>query len=193
MSSSKEQVSMCPVCGHNNRPGSLMCENCGSLLNLKAESRRATRDLRDSTHALTEEEREVIDEEPENRVRGGEYRPGCDVVLQVDEVGESVRIMADMLEHPVVIGRQDPMTGQVPEVNLDDFAGYRMGVSRKHAMLEVKNEALTVTDLGSSNGTYLNGNRLAARQPEVVLERDMLRVGQVLLKVMFVDSSEEML
>ena len=124
-------------------------------------------------------------------MRGGEYQPGFHVVLQLNDADKQLRITAEMLEQPVVIGRRDPMTDQVPEANLDDFAGYRMGVSRKHAMVEVKNGTLTVTDLGSSNGTYLNGNRLAARQPEVVLDRDMLRVGQVLLKVMFVDPSEE--
>ena len=191
MSSNTEQVSVCPVCGHSNRPGSLMCENCGSLLNLKAESRRATRDLRDSTHSLTEEERQVVDEEPENHVRGAEYQLGFHVVLQLSDADKSVRVAADVLKDPVIIGRRDPMTEQVPEVNLDDFAGYRMGVSRKHAMLEVKDGGLTVTDLGSSNGTYLNGNRLAARQPEVVLDNDMLRVGQVLLTVLFVNPDEE--
>ena len=71
MSSSTEQVSVCPVCGHSNRRGSLMCENCGSLLNLKAESRRATRDLRDSSQSMTEDERQVIDEEPKSTCGGG--------------------------------------------------------------------------------------------------------------------------
>jgi len=49
-------------------------------------------------------------------------------------------------------------------------------VSRQHCVLTVENETLTAKDLGSSNGTFVNGKRIA----EAALEPgDRLRLGPV--------------
>src|SRR3954447_16570600 len=54
-------------------------------------------------------------------------------------------------------------------------------VSRKHCELFEKKGILLVKDLGSSNGTYVNGKRI---QDQRVLEPgDELTIGQVKLKV----------
>lgn len=164
-----------------------MCENCGTLLDLRAESRRATRDLRDSAEELSKDQVEVIEQAPEHKVRGNEYHEGLAVHLRVAEAKQPVVVSPDMLNSDVVLGRRDPITEQVPEVDLDRFAGYRMGVSRRHAILRLTNGMLTIIDLGSSNGTYLNGNRLEARRPEVVMEGDLLRLGQIIMTVQFVE------
>lgn len=186
MTNRAEQNKPCPVCGYENRPGLLMCENCGSLLNLRAETRRATRDLRDVYRRLGDLQPEAVEDEVVGRIRGTEYESGMAVRLSVDEAARPILVKAASLANQATIGRRDPNTDQVPDIDLDQFAGYRMGVSRKHALLQISGGALTVMDLGSSNGTYLNGNRLAARQPEVVLGGDMLRVGQVLMTVTFI-------
>src|SRR4051812_49990958 len=54
-------------------------------------------------------------------------------------------------------------------------------VSRKHCELFEKKGLLLVKDLGSSNGTFVNGKRI---QEQRVLEPgDELTIGQVMLKV----------
>ena len=45
----------------------------------------------------------------------------------------------------------------------------RKTISRKHAVIEYKNHSFWITDLGSSNGTFLNGRRVAK---EVQLKHD---------------------
>lgn len=187
--SDQKQI-QCPVCSHMNRAGSLVCENCGTLLDLRTESRRATRDLRDSADDLNKESHEAIQETPEKKVRGSEYHDGLAVHLRVAESKQPIVVSSKMLESDVVLGRRDPITEQVPEVDLDMFAGYRMGVSRRHAILKVVNKMLVVVDLGSSNGTYLNGKRLEARSPEVVMEGDLLRLGQIIMTVQFTEDQQ---
>lgn len=55
------------------------------------------------------------------------------------------------------------------------------GVSRHHAKIVDHGDGLVnVLDLGSTNGTYLNGRRVDAA---VLREGDELRVGQVVLRV----------
>lgn len=54
-------------------------------------------------------------------------------------------------------------------------------VSRHHAELVVRDGALVVRDLGSTNGTYRNGTRLAPDVEAIVSSGDRLRFGQTLV------------
>jgi len=52
------------------------------------------------------------------------------------------------------------------------------GVSRKHCSIEVSAAGqLVVRDLGSSNGTYINGNRVVPNQPIELRSGDVLALG----------------
>ena len=65
------------------------------------------------------------------------------------------------------------------------YAAYRMGVSRRHAILMLKSRHLQIVDLGSSNGTMVNGVKLAPHQPRPLRDGDMLSLGKMGLRVIF--------
>lgn len=50
-------------------------------------------------------------------------------------------------------------------------------VSRRHAQFTLSNNQCLVTDLGSANGTFLNGTRLAPNVPTLLNNGDSLRIG----------------
>jgi sigma-B regulation protein RsbU (phosphoserine phosphatase) len=50
-------------------------------------------------------------------------------------------------------------------------------VSRHHARILHRDAHYFVEDLGSSNGTFINGRRLQAHSPEKLHERDLLQIG----------------
>ncbi len=54
-------------------------------------------------------------------------------------------------------------------------------VSRRHATVTVSDGQVTVTDLGSTNGTQVNGNGLAADQPVTLSLGDTVRFGNASL------------
>src|SRR3954447_14533534 len=54
-------------------------------------------------------------------------------------------------------------------------------VSREHTEITVKDEAVTVRDLGSRNGTFLNGKRLGG--PGALKNGDLLQVGPLTFAV----------
>ncbi len=185
---SNESTIQCSVCGHINRAGTLVCENCGTLLNLRRESRRATRDLRDGEEELSEAEKEAVAQPDDGeKIRGAEYNQGQAIHLRIDESKYPLVIAPEMLKKEIVIGRRDPITEKVPEVDLDRYAGYRMGVSRRHAVINLTGDQLMLMDMGSSNGTFVNGKRLRARQPEPILDNDLVRFGQIIVTVKFVE------
>lgn len=54
-------------------------------------------------------------------------------------------------------------------------------ISGKHASLRYKDQKFTITDLDSSNGTYLN-DRADPIAREELKDNDIVRIGEVLLK-----------
>ena len=81
----------------------------------------------------------------------------------------------------VLVGRRDPITGVQPEVDLSAVDPKR-SCSRQHGkILRDGDRYLVVEDIGTTNGTFLNGKRLATGVPEVVASDDELRFGMVTL------------
>src|SRR5919204_1658957 len=78
-----------------------------------------------------------------------------------------------------VIGRSSTQADLI----LDDLEA-----SRRHASLTPEEEALTVEDLGSTNGTYVNG--VAISGPRALVDGDRLRIGKTVLKVHVAPSAE---
>jgi len=61
-----------------------------------------------------------------------------------------------------------------------DFQVVEEGVSRTHCLIENKGDRLLLTDLGSSNGTYVNDQPVLS---SYLHDRDRLRVGTALIEV----------
>lgn len=74
----------------------------------------------------------------------------------------------------VTVGRLPENTLRIPDPSV---SGY-------HALLEVADDALFVTDLGSTNGTLLNGARLEQGVPTPLNEGDQLAFGAMQYRVM---------
>lgn len=180
---------VCPTCGHRNRPGVLLCENCGTNLMTGKQTTVGTRDLREQEAEKAAED-SLLDTEQRKAVEmaGGSVF-NEEMVLRVEIEGGST----PMLVYPkqeIIIGRRDPNTGGMPDVDLTAYAGYRMGVSRRHAAIRLQEKHLNLSDLGSSNGTFLNGTRLSAHRPYQLRDGDEVRLGQMVLRLFFQSSKE---
>ncbi len=107
-----------------------------------------------------------------------------ELTLRIEAQGSATPLLVNVLAE-TVIGRRDPTTSSVPEVDLTPYGGYQMGISRRHAAIRLLNKRLDVVDLGSRNGTYLNGERLKPHQPIALLDGDELRLGKIMLQIYF--------
>lgn len=172
-----DNVIICQVCGHKNLIGALVCDNCGAMLSGEMRTFSGTRNLN--------EELPEFQTNPVFTSSGaGDFEEG--MRLRLDINGTDERIELDPTRRDLLIGRRDPVTHRKPDVDLEDHEGYRLGVSRKHAVFALKNSELTLQDYGSANGTYLNGVRLPAHQAHKVHDGDVVRLGRLEMRVFFV-------
>jgi predicted component of type VI protein secretion system len=176
-------MQQCSNCGHQNRAGVVFCENCGASLIGKVPL--DTKSLEGSS-AADKAQQVGIDASvlTDVKIQGiSIFREGDMLQLEVEGGPEPI-VFKPSAE--TIFGRRDPATGATPDVDLTPFAGYRMGVSRRHAAIRLgDNSTLDIWDLGSSNGTYLNGQRLGAHRPYRLHDGDELRLGQMMIRVFF--------
>jgi two-component system cell cycle response regulator len=98
------------------------------------------------------------------------------IILAGDGLGEMHQLIGDEM----IIGR----AGRASLILRDD------GVSRVHARLRRLGDALVVEDLGSRNGTFVNGARLGG--PMVVRDGDKIHVGhRTVLRLTYHDALDD--
>ena len=81
------------------------------------------------------------------------------------------------------LGRIDPREGVYPDVDLTAHMALEHGVSREHACIFRRGNVVEVEDLASTNGTLLNGTRLAPYIPVSLKHGDQLHLGKLLIEV----------
>lgn len=91
------------------------------------------------------------------------------IVASGKSAGRSIAIKRDKL----LIGRAEEC----------DIRPLSEDVSRRHCQVTVEPAQVWVEDLGSRNGTFVNGNRIETRTRTAVSNGDVLRVGVLELKV----------
>jgi hypothetical protein len=92
-------------------------------------------------------------------------RPGARVVVSSPDLEEGQRV--ELAHEAVTIGR-----GPLNDLQLDqdDFA------SGKHALIDPRRDGVWVEDLGSTNGTFINGVRLSSSRR--LAPGDVVRIGE---------------
>lgn len=104
------------------------------------------------------------------------------VRLRVEIKGAATPLFIS-LAGDAIVGRRDPLSDRVPDVDLTPYGGYQMGISRRHAMICLREQGVELIDLGSRNGTFLNGDRLQGHQPAQVQNGDEVRLGKIVMVV----------
>ena len=107
--------------------------------------------------------------------------------LELRVVGTSFRIRAPINEF-IVLGRSENRLSKAsqPDVDLTPYGAVQLGVSRRHAIINVQTDRVMIKDANSTNGTYLNDFALAPTHAYRLRHGDEIRLGQHSLQVMFI-------
>jgi FHA domain len=166
----------CSNCNSKQFEGTIFCTECGASL-VPARHNETTMSLgqRPPTDELGDAD-PVFVPAPEPK------ETGPTLTLVIMNSGRQIKL--DVSED-LLIGRKDNARGIFPDVDLGLDGGYDAGVSRRHAILSHKDNVYRVEDLGSANGTFVNGRRLAPQTATQLADGDEVKCGTLLVRVEF--------
>jgi hypothetical protein len=165
-SSINRTLARCTQCGYGYRAGELSCSSCGFLFSAQGK-----------TGAL------VHDPQKQSRPTSPTGRVTTSFNTQVALCAEhGERILPD--QDTVLIGRSNPGDPS-PDLDLTEFGALEQGVSRHHIRITRHRNVFVICDVGSANGTFLNGKRLLWSQETLLHDGDDVRLGDLKLKVKF--------
>ncbi|MGJ3239101.1 MAG: FHA domain-containing protein [Anaerolineae bacterium] len=79
----------------------------------------------------------------------------------------------------ITLGRTDLRAGIHPTIDLTEYNGALLGVSRFHAEIKLVNGSFHIKDMGSTNGTRINDTKIPAYRLIPFRSGDTLRLGHL--------------
>lgn len=163
---------ICSNCQHQNVTGAVYCAECGAQL-------EGVETL--ITQAIT-------DEQIEDELKKKAPRPEAAAVPANSWLSlhlmDSGKILPLASRNEFTLGRLSEGQPIMPDIDLTPYQAYASGVSRLHAVVKREASRVLVMDLGSSNGTYLNGRRLNPHTEEPLNHGDIVALGKLKIQVL---------
>jgi hypothetical protein len=163
---------VCSKCKHGNMTGALFCAECGSQLSGKESLTTQTI----STDGF---------KKPDNKLAGNTLRPfdGGDAwgSLHLLDTGQMFPLSSG---NEFTLGRVNEGQPIMPDIDLSPYQAYSAGVSRLHAVIRREGSRITLMDLGSANGTYVNGKRLSPNVEQSINHGDIVALGKMKIQIL---------
>jgi len=153
--------------------GTLFCNECGTQL--------AGADLLTTQHMVTGQVAEAA------RERFPAPRPVAAanlntwLTLHLMETGQLLPLSE---RNEFTLGRVTEGQPIMPDIDLSPYQAYANGVSRLHAVVRQISDRVLMMDLGSANGTYINGQRLKPNVEQTLNNGDIVALGKLKMQVL---------
>jgi hypothetical protein len=182
--SSKESL-YCLFCHHQNRRSATSCAHCGARLVSS-----------DDTLAAEVEQQKAAFHSQTNLTRYEQFlRQLAHGVLALFFIGRDDPIILPHLK-TLILGRDSTQyiqqTAEEKKLDLSGFGRLTHSISRRHAMIVWTADGFTLSDLGSTNGTWLNQEMLQPGKAYHLQSYDQVRLGLFTLMVGFQVEKEGM-
>jgi pSer/pThr/pTyr-binding forkhead associated (FHA) protein len=79
----------------------------------------------------------------------------------------------------IIIGRDDPISGVHPEIDMTPYGAESGGISRRHVRLTIIDGQWMITDLQSTNHTRVNGVRIDPGVPTPLPDSAQVVLGRI--------------
>jgi hypothetical protein len=168
---------ICPNCQHEELPGSLFCNECGAQLVIPETPTTQSIQRLPSDGLIGKSKPEVA--MPQKPVITASLN--AEVSLHMVDSGQIVHLAG---QTEFTIGRTAEGQPILPDVDLSHFEAYAQGVSRLHASVKIYNQRVVITDLGSSNGTRVNGQKIVPHVDYPLNHGDMIALGKFTIQIL---------
>jgi hypothetical protein len=162
---------VCPNCHYKNVTGAMFCAECGARL--------------DTVHTLVTQmiTDEQIAEELSKKAPRPEAAGPANSWISL-HLTDSGKILPVTPKNEFSLGRLSDGQPIMPDIDLTPYQAYNSGVSRIHAVVKRDANRVMVMDLGSSNGTYINGRRINPHVEETLNHGDIVALGKFRIQVL---------
>ncbi|MDQ7035465.1 MAG: FHA domain-containing protein [Anaerolineae bacterium] len=166
----------CPNCGRKNRARDVFCYSCGRLLGELGY--QDTRTFRSATEELYNDEY---------------FGEDSLLILTCPKDKTRFEIRPQLQRTDIVLGRSSEEQTVSPNIDLAPLQAAELGVSRLHLSISYDEtlELIQIHDLGSANGTMVNGQKIHPSERRILRQRDELALGRLVLNVHYQHPGEE--
>lgn len=161
----------CPICKNKNDREAIICVHCGASLEIYFPESATTRTT--DMQTITGKVGEWLYDET--------AVPTGSIAIYVEGAPKPVFMTS---EKEFILGRKVEQTSQVM-LDLSTLGGYHLGLSRLHAVIRQAAHGYEIMDLGSSNGTWLNDERLTPHRAYPLTNASQIRLARMRLFVIF--------
>ena len=170
--------SFCPSCHLRNKSDAKYCTYCGASLDPFIRTALTTREVSEKS----ELEKPAITAEQIAKVP-----PGALGLFVLDE------------EEPIIIpqGSAERILGRLFDdaedtlIDLSLYGAQQLGVSRRHARITYSGEGFALQDLGSTNGTWINNQRILPNESRQIKNDDIINLAWLFMVACLKDGGEE--
>jgi predicted component of type VI protein secretion system len=174
----------CPHCGTAAPAGGTFCDNCGEPLQAAtaapADAQSSSAGAQASAAAPAAAGVDDASKAPTAALGGPSAGPG----IEFDLTGPTATSRYTLQGDEATIGRLDAEAGIYPQIDFDGNdivmeGGQRVhAVSRRHGRIFREGDVLKFEDLGSTNGSTLNGAAVLAKDPQPLKDGDTIILGR---------------
>jgi hypothetical protein len=172
----------CSNCSHKEMVGAVFCSECGTQLVFARSTPTSlfegeigmdppTLRVKSESHQAADKARQRLSDD----ARSGIYLKLMDNDELLDISGRK----------EITIGRASKGQAIIPDIDLSLFNAFESGVSRVHVLISAQENEVQVSDLGSANGTRVNGQRIPPNDPYPVHHGDILSLGKFKIQILF--------
>lgn len=167
---------LCPNCHHQEVAGALFCSECGAQL--VSSDRMGTQSIPRNTSEILVPS---LDNASASVTVPQAGTPDAVVSLYLVDSGQIIHLAG---RSEFTLGRVADNQPILPDVDFSSFEAYSQGVSRLHASLKIINSRVVITDLGSSNGTRVNGQKIMPHIDYLLNHGDVIALGKLKIQVL---------
>lgn len=169
---------VCPNCKHQEIDGALFCSECGAQLVFS--NSKITDPVKDELKTVpVSKPAEQSEPIPVEKSTAENNKP-VGLSLKVVNSGQVIPLSG---QNEFTLGRITEGQPILPDIDLTPYEGYAEGVSRLHAAIRITERGVMIVDLGSSNGTRINGQKIVPNVNYPLKDGDILALGRIKMQI----------